>query len=325
MGSVFPRGQRLWIKYKAIDGSWRNASSGFAVGEESKARQLLREVEARVSAGLDTGEREHGAMTVGRYALRWIERRKQIGLADWRNDQARLRHHVLPRMGELHLDSVRPRHLVDLVHALRTSKKLASKTIYNIYSVLKALFRDAQIADLIVTSPCILTKYQLGEIADKNPEWRPTAIYSRSELEMLISDPHIPSDRQMLYALEGLAALRHGEAAGLRWRHWDNTVKPLGALLIATSYDKGRTKTNRVRRMPVHVVLAATLAEWKLSGWQAMMGRSPTADDLIVPMSKSARVVLGKMRTKNDSHKRCALTSRHSAYAIGAVTISAVQ
>ena len=73
---------------------------------------------------------------------------------------------------------------------------------------------------------------------------------------------------------------------------------------IATSYDEGRTKTNRVRRMPVHVVLAATLADWKLNGWQAMMGRSPTADDLIVPMPKSARVLLGKMRTKNDSHKR---------------------
>jgi integrase len=156
----------------------------------------------------------------------------------------------------------------------------------------------------VLPSPCILTKYQLGEMADKNPEWRPTAIYSRSELEMLISDPQIPPDRQVLYALEGLAALRHGEAAGLRWRHWDNTLKPLGALLIATSYDRGRTKTNRVRRMPVHVALAATLAEWKLNGWQALMGKSPTADVLIVPMPQSARVPLGKMRTKNDSHQR---------------------
>jgi hypothetical protein len=43
---------------------------------------------------------------------------------------------------------------------------------------------------------------------------------------MLISDRRIPPDRQVLYALEGLAALRHGEAAGLRWRHWDNALKP---------------------------------------------------------------------------------------------------
>jgi hypothetical protein len=56
--------------------------------------------------------------------------------------------------------------------------------------------------------------------------------------------------------------------------------------------------------MPVHVALAAALAEWKLCGWEAMMGRSPTPDDLIVPMPKSARVPPGKMRTKNDSHKR---------------------
>jgi integrase len=243
-------------------------------------------------------------MTVGRYAPRWIESRKALGLADWRNDEARLRRHVLPRLGGLELDCVRARHLVDLFNALRMSKKLAAKTLYNVYSVLKALFRDAQIADLIVTSPCILTKYQLGENVDKNPEWRPTAIYTRSELETLISDARIPPDRQVLYSLEGLAALRHGEAAGLRWRHWDNAQKPLGALLIATSYDKGRTKTNKVRRMPVHPVLAAMLAEWKLSGWQAMMGRPPAPDDLIVPMPKSARVSLGKMRSKNDSYKR---------------------
>jgi len=94
-----------------------------------------------------------------------------------------------------------------------------------------------------------------------------------------------PRDRQLLYGLEGLAALRHGEAAGLRFRHWDAEVTPLGALLVATSYNKGRTKTKRVRRMPVHAVLAAMLAEWKSSGWQQMMGREPTPDDLVVPMA----------------------------------------
>src|SRR3954453_16187168 len=36
--------------------------------------------------------------------------------------------------------------------------------------------------------------------------------------------------------------------------------------------------------MPAHPTLAAILAEWKLSGWAAMMGRQPTPDDLIAPM-----------------------------------------
>jgi hypothetical protein len=84
---------------------------------------------------------------------------------------------------------------------MRTSGKLAPKTIYNIYADLKAVFRGAQMSDLIDATPCVLTKYQLGENLDKNPEWRPTAIYSRDELEKLISDEQVPFDRRVQYAL----------------------------------------------------------------------------------------------------------------------------
>ena len=42
---------------------------------------------------------------------------------------------------------------------------------------------------------------------------------------------------------------------------------------------KRATKTGRERP-----TLAAILPEWRLSGWPAMMGRQPTADDLIVPL-----------------------------------------
>ena len=36
--------------------------------------------------------------------------------------------------------------------------------------------------------------------------------------------------------------------------------------------------------MPIHPVLAAMLAEWKMHGWPEMMGRIPTPDDLIIPL-----------------------------------------
>ncbi len=126
----------------------------------------------------------------------------------------------------------------------------------------------------------------------------------------------------MLYGLEGIGALRHGEAAGLRWKHYDPTLEPLGRLLIATSYDKGRTKTKRTRAMPVHATLAAILAAWKLRGWPEMMGRQPTSDDLIVPMPRKPKTPLGKMRSKNDSYKRLiSYVSRPSACGTGVGTI----
>ncbi|MBN1206725.1 MAG: hypothetical protein JXB05_17715 [Myxococcaceae bacterium] len=76
--------------------------------------------------------------------------------------------------------------------------------------------------------------------------------------------------------LQGISALRHGEAASLRWKHYDPNTRILARLVIATSYDKGHTKTKRTRYMPVHPTLAALLAEWKLQGWPELMGRTPS-------------------------------------------------
>jgi integrase len=143
----------------------------------------------------------------------------------------------------------------------------------------------------------------LGQKIDKDPEWRPTAIYTREELELLISDERVPLDRRVMYALEGVGALRHGEAAGLRIRHYDPTCKPLGKLTIATSYDKGRTKTKVPRYMPVHPTLAILLDHWLAVGWPSMMGRKPTPDDVLVPTPKGLRIPLGRMRDKNYSYK----------------------
>jgi len=304
MGSVYKRRQKLWIRFKGPDGKWTQSKTDYRVGEERLARKLLAKVEDKIAAGAELGEAEQGPLTVARYAERWIDERKKLGLEDWASDESRLRHHVLPVLGLMQLDQVRPRHVAELVKKLRMTGKLAPKTIYNIYSVVKALFRDAHLGDLIEATPCILTKYQLGENTDKDPEWRATAVYTRDELEWLISDSRIPWDRQVLYALEGIAALRHGEAAGLRWKHYDSTLQPLGRLMVATSYNKGKTKTKRTRIMPVHSTLAAMLAEWKLRGWPEMMGRQPTPEDLVVPMPRGPKTPLGKMRTKNDSYKR---------------------
>jgi integrase len=64
----------------------------------------------------------------------------------------------------------------------------------------------------------------------------------------------------VLYSLRGLAGLRHGEASRLRWRNYDPTLDPLGAL------DLERTKTQVPRRVPVHPTLARLLSEWRLAG-----------------------------------------------------------
>jgi integrase len=129
--------------------------------------------------------------------------------------------------------------------------------VYSIYSTVTALFRDAKLADKIEQTPCCLDERHLGPLVDKDPEWRDSAIFSRDEAETLISDPRIPFDRQISYGLELLSGVRTGEAAALRWRHYDPTKKPLGELRVAHSYStlKSRektTKTNSTKYVPVH-------------------------------------------------------------------------
>jgi hypothetical protein len=75
------------------------------------------------------------------------------------------------------------------------------------------------------------------------------------EAEEILSSAAIPADRQMTYGLELLAGTRPGEVAGLRWRHYNAALKPLGELLVAWSYNTRKhreksTKTDTVRHVP---------------------------------------------------------------------------
>jgi len=291
---VFQRGNKLWVRYQDADGTWRNASTGYIVGQEKLAEAVFDEIATRVRAATAAGEIVVGPLTVRRWAEDWLRGRRKLDL-DWYNDESRLRHHVLPVIGDMKIADVRTRHLIALFDQIRTNKErpVAQRTVYSIYSTVAAMFRDAKLADKIEQTPCCLTEKQLGPLKDKDPEWRPTAVFAREEVETIISCPEIPFDRRVCYALELLSGVRTGEAAALRWRHYDPTKKPLGELLVAFAYStrKSRvkgTKTESVKHIPVHPTLAAILAEWKLGGWAAMMGRHPEPDDLIVPLPPEA-------------------------------------
>jgi integrase len=287
---VFQRGNKLWVRYQDADGTWRNASTGYILGQEKLAEAVFDEIASRVRAATAAGEIVVGPLTVRRWAEEWLRGRRDLDV-DYHNDESRLRHHVLPVIGDMLIANVRTRHMIDLFNRIRHGKErpVAPRTVHSIYSTVAAMFRDAKLADKIEQTPCCLTERQLGELVDKDREWRKTAVFSRDEAEEIISCPEIPFDRCVVYALELLAGVRTGEAAALRWRHYDPTKKPLGELFVASAYStrKGRekgTKTESVKYIPVHPTLAAMLAEWKLGGWAAMMGRHPEPDDLIVPL-----------------------------------------
>jgi integrase len=158
--------------------------------------------------------------------------------------------YALPAIGSMRLDEVRPRHLRDLVLDLRKAGTLASRTIRHVYATLTTMFRNAVADELILATPCVLAPGVLPKKVDKDPAFRANAIFTREELEQLTADPRILEDRRILYALKGLAALRHTEAATLRWDQYDTARQPLGCLSLE------KTKTKIPRQIPVHPALA---------------------------------------------------------------------
>ena len=282
MGSVYRRGQKLWIVFRDSEGKRHHRSSGLAVGREKQARALLDEVERQVAQGATYEVLSPAEVTVKAYAMGWLKRRAER-VKTSQDETTRITKHALPRLGDLRMMEVRPRHIRDLILELRDGGNLAPRSIRHVYGSLHTMFRDAVVDELIDGNPCVLSKGVLPKSEDSDPEWRSGAIFSRSELEQLLSDERLLADRRVLYGLKGLAGLRHGEAAGLRWRHYDAAAEPLGRLTVANSYTRAGTKTGRTREVPVHPVLAHLLAEWKLGGWPLTYGRKPRPDDLIVP------------------------------------------
>ena len=282
MPSVFPRGGKLWCKVKD-GGTWRNKPTPYRVGDEAKAARFAKQTQTILDARLASAEPGNAPLTVATYTDRWIDGRRKRGLLSAENEHLRLHRHVLPTLGTMKLEDVRPRHVRALVLSLREARKHAPRTILKIYGILRRLFRSAEAEELILTSPCKLEAGILPKNIDADPEWRAGAVFTRHELQRLISEPSIPEDRRLYHAMMGLGGMRPGEPLRARWRHYDPTLEPLGRLLLP------KTKTDVPREVPVHATLAFLLGAWKREGWEGTYGRAPTKDDLILPNGRCKR------------------------------------
>ncbi len=329
---IYARGNTLWMRYRDIDGKWRNASTTYRVGDEARAEKALEEVEARIaSMRSPSSVASKSLMSVRAYAAKWQKSRE--GIATLKDDQGRLENHILPALGDIPLSELRPRHIRDFVEALKKKKKIrqrrldgtlvgeeeliAPRTVLHVYGTLRSMLNDAVAEELIAASPCVL-KDELPEKKDKDRTWRRTAVFTREEVQQIISasDDKIPEDRRVMYALMFLGAMRFGEAAAITWRDYDAAAKPLGKLVVEKSYSAKTkvvkaTKTDNPREMPVHPTLAKILATWKLSGFQTLMERDARPEDLIVPSrQKRPRNANHMLRRFHEDLERIGLRAR---------------
>lgn len=300
MGTIYAKGERIYFGHKNAHGKWVYGPTPYRVGQEDLARAFVVAVERGVATGA-RGEAagaeppRRGPLTLKEYAEGWLRGRPALGIATATDEACRLRRYVYPALGALPLAELRPRHVRDLVRSLPSElsarrRPLAPRTVRHVYGVLHRLLADAVADELIPANPCVVKRTELPRKIDADPAWRAGAVFTRGEVEALISDPRIPLDRRAVYAVLALAGPRFGEAAALRWRSYEATAEPLGRLSLTASFDakahaETSLKTERPRTVPVHPTLAKVLAEWRLSGWATVHpeGRPPRGEDLILP------------------------------------------
>lgn len=290
MSSIYKRGSRLYCRVKELSGKWSAERTPFVVGEEAKA--------VKYAADLQKGIDKTGApdsMTVRAYLERWSkERESRVACATV--DLNRLERHAMPHIGELLMGEVTPRHIRDLVRALRATT-MAPRSQLHIFRCLHTMFESAEVDGVVTSNPVKVKPGELPKKVDQDPEWRSLATFAVGEVVRLISDPLVAPERRVAYALKAIAGLRHGEAAALCFRHIE-PAEPLDRLKVEVAYCSRTkriksTKTGDTRAVPVHPTLAAILASWRETGWEQAYGRKPTADDFVVPSHHMTPSVAG--------------------------------
>lgn len=281
VASLLARGRVLYAKLKNIEGKWVRVATPFCVGDEERADAWAQDQQRDVDRERARRERLGGGpLTVAAWADYWLNKRKTTTVND---DRTRIEKHALPRIGHLLMTEVRPRHLAELVLELREDGSLSPKTIREVASILHTMFKAAVIAEKVASNPVIFESGVLPKKQDKDPAWRAQAIFTRDEIEQLLSDDRIPEDRRVIYALKFFCG-RHTEALKSTWARYDATTEPLGTLHIV------ETKSGIPRAVPVHPTLAKILAAWKLGGWERTYGHAPTSGDLIVRTRRAGNV-----------------------------------
>lgn len=285
MPSIFLHHGKLWVRLKGLrkPGKWDRKRTEYVPGQEKLAERYAEIAQTQLDrrASDAAGGIPTGASSVDDYAEWWFTQRKgRIASVD--DERGRYAIHIRPHLGHMTMSKVLPEHVRNMVREhckLVKVKAMASRSARHCYAIVRGMFRDAVVERKIHVSPAGKDQLGIGElpqVLDKDGEWRSLATYELWEVQRLISDPEIPPDRRVAYALKALAGLRHSDMNACRWRNYQHQIEPLGRLVVVTP------KTGVTRFIPVHPLLAKILAVWKLSLWHETYGRAPTDDDFIV-------------------------------------------
>jgi len=240
------------VRWRArwVDAYGQRRSEVFSSEAAARAAVRRRQVEADdVRSGL---ARPRSEKRLANASTEWLATRSEKRRRD---DESRLKHHILPFLGELRLAEINTAVLERFVRALETksaarkgqkrSVGLRPATIKNVLVVLCKMLGDLGFPTRI--------KYT---VPASGYAWIRSAEDVGRFLDGCRSDWF-----RMAAALAVYAGLRKGEVAGLRRAAVD---LERGMILVERSYD-GPTKSKHVRWVPIAPELATLLRRWLLA------------------------------------------------------------
>ena len=171
------------------------------------------------------------------------------------SDAQRLRDHVLPLLGKRRVRELRSEDVAAVIRSMLGKKGMTLKSARNAYAVFEELLGAACEQGWIAEDPRSLPPdIWPAEPAVEKPR------FSAAEVEALTSDARLDAELRIFHAL--------GLYTGL-------PVRALCGLRFADLHE--------LLRAPFAAELAGLLEGWQQSGFAAVFGRAPGADDWLVP------------------------------------------
>ncbi|MDF5751701.1 tyrosine-type recombinase/integrase [Spongiactinospora sp. TRM90649] len=219
---------------------------GFATENDAKEARDDARVKARRGEYVD-----RNAVTVAEYMEEWINGHAiEIKPKTLRDYRLMIRLYIVPRIGGLRLQAIRPATLTKLYRDLHTSggakgKALSARTVRYVHTVMRKALRDAvEVEELLPSNPAERAKLPRTDTPEAGTIW------TTAQLRAFLTHarPH------RLYAFFHLAAYsgaRRGELLNLRWRDVDFEGRQIRITGTTNVIDRrrveGTTKNGRSR------------------------------------------------------------------------------
>ncbi len=291
-GSVHQLDDGRWKPRITLSDGYRQPLDPFPPDvDEQEAR---RRTAQWASIALEQGWRRGGVRsslssneTVAQWSQRWVAYRKARGLTSARDDEARLRDHIVSVIGTHFMSEVTEDQIRDVVCRLDDkvhADELAWKTAGHVWGLLRCMFKDAcssKRRELVVRKDNPTDRVAPP---DRGDELSRTYLYP-SEFVQLVSCRKIPVACRRRYVMAAYTLSRAGELSALRK---DAVDLERGVIHFRQATDrrtKGAfksTKTGKARRVPIELSLRPLLE---------VLMREPGDFVIHIPVSKRAEVL----------------------------------